>query len=85
MGFGRSFSQDSSLFTLTWQVHEYRSYSRFRSPKSAEEKRSLSAEVTPKTIRYNTKWVLKVFQDWQGNRSNKNVEFEEVGSDRVDI
>ena len=52
---------------------------RFRSPKSKEQEASLVAEATPKSTQYNTKWGIKVFEEWQNERPNKIAKLEHEG------
>ena len=64
---------------------KYVGRTRIREPKNEMEERSLLAEVTPKATLYNTKWVRKIFEDWQQNRSNKNPQVESVGYEGVNL
>ena len=45
--------------------------SRFRRPKNADEEAAWLRETTPQNTRNSTKWSLKIFEEWQGARSNK--------------
>ena len=44
---------------------------RYRKPLTAEEERLLVLSTVPKNTGYNTKWAVKVFEDWQGCREDK--------------
>ena len=62
--------------------------SRFRRPKSADEEAAWFRETTPQNTRNSTKWSLKIFDEWQGARSNKvaaneSLAFEYVKVDEV--
>lgn len=46
-------------------------YRRFRQPKSNEEELSFLEESVPRNTRFNTKWTIKIFEEWQASRSNK--------------
>lgn len=59
--------------------------SRFRVPKSVEEERSFLSEAVPKNTQYNTKWAVKLFEDWQQHRGNKIGRVETDGLDGVDL
>ena len=56
---------------------------RFRQPKSNDEEWSFLEESVPKNTRYNTKWAIKIFEEWQASRSNKNGT-EDKGGDGQD-
>ena len=56
--------------------------SRFRDPKSVEEEVSWLQETIPKNIRYNTKWAMKILEDWQRSRVNKVAKKETFGFGR---
>ena len=45
--------------------------SRFRRLKNADEEAAWLRETTPQNARNSTKWSLKIFEEWQGARSNK--------------
>ena len=47
--------------------------SRYRTPLTAEEERLLVASTIPKNTGYNTKWAVKVFEQWQSCREDKTV------------
>ena len=47
--------------------------SRYRTPLTAEEERPLVASTIPKNTGYNTKWAVKVFEQWQSCREDKTV------------
>ncbi len=53
--------------------------SRFRDPKSVEEEVSWLQETIPKITRYNTKWAMKILEDWQRSRANKVAKKESFG------
>ena len=60
--------------------------SRFRFPKSTEQERSILIDSIPKkNTRQNTKWAVKVFEDWQHARKNKDVIKEKVGFGQMDL
>lgn len=59
--------------------------SRFRYPKSREEEHSMLIESIPKNPRHNTKWAVKVFEDWQHARKNKEARKETVGFGQMDL
>ena len=61
------------------------SASRFRAPKTSEEEELLVSEVVPKNTQYNTKWAVKLFQEWQQSRSNTIAQREAVGVKGVDV
>ena len=44
---------------------------RFCSPKGKKEETSFVSEATPRATQYNTKWGLKVLEEWQQSRQNK--------------
>ena len=46
--------------------------SRYRAPKSLESEQKLADDSVPKNTQNSTKWALKVFQDWQKARANKD-------------
>ena len=52
---------------------------RFRDPKSVEEESSWLEETVPKNTRYNTKWAVKIFDEWQKSRGNKVAKNESFG------
>ena len=45
--------------------------SRFRRPKNEDEEAAWLRQTTPQNTRNSTKWSLKIFEEWQGARSNK--------------
>ena len=45
--------------------------SRFRSPKTGEEESKMLEGSIPKSTAYNNKWAVKMFHQWQINRSVK--------------
>ena len=45
--------------------------SRFYSPKTGEEESKLLQGSIPKSTTYKTKWVIKIFREWQINRKVK--------------
>ena len=53
--------------------------SRFRRPKNADEEAAWLRETTPQNTRNSTKWSLKIFEEWQGARSNKVAANESLG------
>ena len=56
--------------------------SRFRFPKSTEQERSILIDSIPKkNTHQNTKWAVKVFEDWQ----HKDVIKEKVGFGQMDL
>ena len=60
--------------------------SRFRSPKSMEQEQSMRiALIPPKNTRQYSKWVVKVFEDWQHARKNKHAIKEKVGFGQMDL
>ena len=46
---------------------------RFRPPKTDEEERLLLNNMVPKNTQHtcNTKWAVKVFEEWQSSRRDK--------------
>jgi len=48
----------------------------FRKPKSAEEERNLIENAILKSTRAVTKWLAKIFLEWQNGRKNKNPAIE---------
>ena len=46
---------------------------RYRKPLTVEEERLLVASTVPKNTRYNTKWAVKVFEEWQSCRKDKTA------------
>ena len=54
---------------------------RFRRPKNADEEAAWLRETTPQNTRNSTKWSLKIFEEWQGARSNKVAANESLGFD----
>ena len=52
--------------------------SRFRSARSAEEEQTLLERVTPPSIRYATKWALKIFYSWRAARKVKKVKIDDA-------
>ena len=53
--------------------------SRYRAPKSLENEQKLTDDSVPKNTQNSTKWALKVFQDWQKARANKDSSNEVCG------
>ena len=47
------------------------SSSRSRFPKTFDEKKACVINPIPKSTIYKNKWVLQIFQEWQGQRANK--------------
>ena len=43
----------------------------FRPPKTEEEERLLLDSPVPKNTQHNTKWAVKVFEEWQSSRRDK--------------
>ena len=39
---------------------------------SKEEEKKASQESIPKSTRYATKWAVKIFEEWQSGRDNKD-------------
>ena len=58
---------------------------RFRSPKSMEQERSMLIGWIPKITCQSTKWSVKVFEDWQHARKNKNEIKEKFGVGQMDF
>ena len=52
-------------------IEEDRGLRRFRPPKTEEEERLLLNNTVPKNTQHNTKWVVKVFEEWQSSRRDK--------------
>lgn len=44
----------------------------FRQPKTAEEEEKLLDSTVPKNTQNNTKWSVKLFQEWQLSRIDKS-------------
>ena len=40
-------------------------------PKTEEEERLLLVSTVPKNTQHNTKWAVKVFEEWQSSRRDK--------------
>ena len=55
--------------------------SRFRDPKSVEEEVSWLQETIPKNTRYNTKWAMKILENWRRSRVNRVGKKETFGFD----
>ena len=52
-------------------MEEDRGMRRFRPPKTEEEERFLLDSTVPKNTQHNTKWAIKVFEEWQSSRRDK--------------
>ena len=52
-------------------IEEDRGVRRFRPPKTEEEERLLLDSMVPKNTQHNTKWAVKVFEEWQSGRRDK--------------
>ena len=52
-------------------MEEDRGVRRFRPPKTEEEERLLLDSTVPKNTQHNTKWAVKVFEEWQSSRRDK--------------
>ena len=52
-------------------MEEDRGVRRFRPPKTEEEERLLLDSTVPKNTQHNTKWTVKVFEEWQSSRRDK--------------
>ena len=61
------------------------SASRFRTPKTLEEEKLLLSQFVPKNTQYNTKWAVKLFEEWQRSRSNTIAQREAVGVEGVNV
>jgi hypothetical protein len=59
--------------------------SRFRKALTAEKERLLVASTIPKNTGYNTKWAVKVFEDWQSCREDKTAGNVPSSSANLDI
>ena len=46
---------------------------------NADEEAAWLRETTPQNARNSTKWSLKIFEEWQGARSNKVAANESLG------
>ena len=44
----------------------------FRQAKTAEEEKQLLENAVPKSTRDSTKWVYRIFNEWQLARTNKD-------------
>ena len=42
-----------------------------RPPKTEEEERLILDSTVPKLTQHNTKWAVKVFEEWQSSRRDK--------------
>lgn len=49
----------------------------FRTPKTGKEEKSLFEICVPKSTRNANKWSIKIFQDWQAQRGNKDPKLEQ--------
>ncbi len=58
---------------------------RYRKPLTAEEEEVLVASTIPKNSGYNTKWAVKVFEDWQRCREDKTATNLPSSSVKLDI
>lgn len=58
---------------------------RYRKPLTTEEERLLVASTIPKNTEYNTKWAVKVFEDWQRCREDKTAMNVASSSANLDI
>ena len=52
----------------------------FREPKSAVEESGILENAVPKSTRSVNKWAMKIFGEWQAERTSKKAREEESGS-----
>ena len=68
-----------SFFEVESESRVMAESSRFRTPKSTEQERSMLIDSIPKNTRQKRKWAVKVFEDWQHTKKNKAAIKENVG------
>ena len=57
----------------------------FRQPKSYEEEETLIKDHQPKSTQYVTKWAVKIFEEWQTQRPQKEPSHKDMPSKNVEI